>query len=295
MDIKYDITYINNVIYKYLCDENSLSKLVREAMNKAVINGGKRVRPLLILETYKLCGGKNIDILHPFMAGIEFIHTFSLIHDDLPCIDNDELRRGKKSTWAEFGEDMAVLAGDALSIEAFRIITTAMLDLKDESIIKRYIKALDVLGKNSGIDGMVGGQVLDVQKTGENLSKEELYYIYTLKTGALIEASMLIGAILAGADEFTIEKVKKLAFNIGMSFQIKDDILDETSSSEELGKPVHSDRDNNKNTYVSIYGLEYAKKYLEKMEEDALILLDSFEEDSSKLKEIVAWLIKRAN
>ena len=190
---------------------------------------------------------------------------------------------------------MAVLAGDALSIEAFRIITTAMLNLKDESIIKRYIKALDVLGKNSGIDGMVGGQVLDVQKTGENLSKEELYYIYTLKTGALIEASMLIGAILAGADEFTIEKVKKLAFNIGMSFQIKDDILDETSSSEELGKPVHSDRDNNKNTYVSIYGLEYAKKYLEKMEEDALILLDSFEEDSSKLKEIVAWLIKRAN
>ena len=279
LDIKYDITYINNVIYKYLCDENSLSKLVREAMNKAVINGGKRVRPLLILETYKLCGGKNIDILHPFMAGIEFIHTFSLIHDDLPCIDNDELRRGNKSTWAEFGEHMAVLAGDALSIEAFRIITTAMLDLKDESIIKRYIKALDVLGKNSGIDGMVGGQVLDVQKTGENLSKEELYYIYTL----------------AGADEFTIEKVKKLAFNIGMSFQIKDDILDETSSSEELGKPVHSDRDNNKNTYVSIYGLEYAKKYLEKMEEDALILLDSFEEDSSKLKEIVAWLIKRAN
>lgn len=289
-----DIQFINDIIYSYLCDENSLSKTVREAMNKAVLNGGKRIRPLLMLETYKLCGGMDIKVLFPFMAAIEFIHTFSLIHDDLPCIDNDELRRGKKSTWAEYGEDMAVLAGDALSIEAFRIISTAMLSIEDESTLKRYIKALDILGRNSGIDGMVGGQVLDVEKTGQKLETHELDYIYTLKTGALIEASMLIGAILAGASEEKIEKIKKLAFNIGMSFQVKDDILDEISSSEELGKPVGSDKENNKNTYVSIYGLDTAKKYLENMEEDAFSLLDSFKEDNKKLKEIVNMLIKRS-
>lgn len=289
-----DIQFINDIIYSYLCDENSLSKTVREAMNKAVLNGGKRIRPLLMLETYKLCGGMDIKVLFPFMAAIEFIHTFSLIHDDLPCIDNDELRRGKKSTWAEYGEDMAILAGDALSIEAFRIISTAMLSIEDESTLKRYIKALDILGRNSGIDGMVGGQVLDVEKTGQKLETHELDYIYTLKTGALIKASMLIGAILAGASEEKIEKIKKLAFNIGMSFQVKDDILDEISSSEELGKPVGSDKENNKNTYVSIYGLDTAKKYLENMEEDAFSLLDSFEEDNKKLKEIVNMLIKRS-
>jgi hypothetical protein len=296
LEFNHSTELINSYIYEYLCNEEDLSKTVRKAMNEAVKNGGKRVRPLLMLETYKLISkNEDISFVVPFMAAIEFIHTFSLIHDDLPCIDNDELRRGQKSTWARFGEDMAVLAGDALSVEAFDIIAKAMEKEEDMSRLKLMTRAFSILSDKTGINGMIGGQTVDVEKTGRDLTKEELEYIYRLKTGALIEASMTIGAVLAGATNEETNIIKKIALNIGMAFQVKDDILDEVSSSKELGKPVHSDENNNKNTYVKIYGLENSKKYLEDLSSEAISMLDVFSGNKENMKNIINWLIDRKN
>ncbi len=236
------------IIRKYLPEEKGHQRLIMEAMNYSMNAGGKRLRPLLMMESCRLFGG-DIREAEPFMAAIEMIHTSSLIHDDLPCMDNDRFRRGKESTWAKFGEDFGVLAGDALIVEAF---AAAAKGIVASAHPERAGRAMGILAEKTGIYGMIGGQVVDVQLTNQPIPKDKLDFIYRLKTGALLEASMMIGAVLAGAGEEQQEKMSGIALNAGLAFQIRDDILDVTSSQEVLGKPVGSDEKNCKTTYVTL-------------------------------------------
>ncbi len=224
------------------------------------------------------------------MAAIEMIHTSSLIHDDLPCMDNDQYRRGKPSTWAKFGEDLGVLAGDALIVEAFAVAATAFETTKYPD---RVGKAMGILARKTGIYGMIGGQVVDVQLTNKPISKEELDFIYRLKTGALLEASMMIGAVLSGADEERLKLVSKIALNVGTAFQIQDDILDVTSSQEVLGKPVGSDEKNCKTTYVSLEGLPNAREEVKRLSDEAVLLLRSMGSENEFLEQLICVLVTR--
>ena len=223
-------------VYAYLPEEKGFQKTIFEAMNYSVKAGGKRLRPLLMMETYRMLGGKGKEIL-PFMAAIEMIHTSSLIHDDLPCRDHDELRRGKPTTWKGYGYDMAVLAGDALMIFAFETAAKALALGGDP---ERVARAMGILAEKTGIYGMIGGQTVDVELTGKPVPEEQLSFIYRLKTGALLEASMRIGAVLAGAGKEEEETVERIAADVGMAFQIQDDILDFTRGAE-TGKPSNND------------------------------------------------------
>lgn len=280
---------IEEIINNYMPQEVSYQKTVIDAMNYTMSAGGKRIRPLLMDETYRLFGGTD-DVIKPFMAAIEMIHTYSLIHDDLPALDNDEYRRGRKTAHIVYGEAMAILAGDSLLNYAYE---TAAKAFDMSSDLTCVAKALQVLAKNPGIYGMIGGQVADVELTGKELNKEELEYIYVNKTGALIEASMMIGAILAGASEERIEMIQKVAYNVGMAFQIQDDILDQTATFEELGKPIHSDEKNAKNTYVAVYGMERAVEEVKRLSEEAIACLHSVDGDSEFLISLVEYLIHR--
>lgn len=284
--------YAGKVVTSYLPEEEGFQKIILEASNYSVINGGKRLRPIMMMLSYELVkkskgegyedGGilteEDEKILGPFMAAIEMIHCSSLVHDDLPCMDNDTLRRGKPSTWAKYGEDMGTLAGDALMLYAFE--TAA----KSTGNPKRVLEAIRVLANKSGIYGMVGGQTVDVWLTGKKPSKKELQYIYRNKTGALIELSFMAGAILAGAGKRQVETLRKAALAVGLSFQIRDDILDVVSTTEELGKPVGSDAECGKNTWLLLYGMEKSEKDVEKYTEEALLSIgklggDRFFED----------------
>ena len=276
------------------------AQTVYKAMSEAVLNGGKRIRPLMMYETYKLFKNENADIdeIAPFMAAIEMIHTSSLIHDDLPCMDNDTLRRGKPTTWVSFGEDMAVLTGDALIVLASEIIYSAILNQKNLNDMSNAARAGKILFSKTGMEGMIGGQVVDVEKTGKTLNFEELDFIYRLKTAALLEASLMIGAVIGGGDELEVKKIEKIALNIGMAFQIQDDILDETSSEKELGKPIHSDMKNKKTTYVTLFGIEKSKRKVKELSDEALTLLDDISKkdtkrDTKNLRDIIGWLIER--
>jgi len=251
-------------VCSYLPGTEGFQKTVLEASCYSVINGGKRLRPIMMLAAFELIkyGGKNggsiteedLSVIGPFMAAMEMIHSSSLVHDDLPCMDNDTLRRGKPSTWAKFGEDMGTLAGDALMIYAFE---TAVKSTADPGLA---VGAIRVLAEKTGINGMIGGQTVDVELTGRQPERDQLIYIYENKTGALIQASLMIGAILAGAGEEQVKKLGKAALDIGMAFQIRDDILDVTSTAEELGKPIGSDSDCGKITWLSFYGMEQSEK-----------------------------------
>ena len=276
------------------------AQTVYKAMSEAVLNGGKRIRPLMMYETYKLFKNENADIdeIAPFMAAIEMIHTSSLIHDDLPCMDNDTLRRGKPTTWVSFGEDMAVLSGDALIVLASEIIYSAILNQKSLNDMSNAARAGKILFSKTGMEGMIGGQVVDVEKTGKTLNFEDLDFIYRLKTAALLEASLMIGAVIGGGDELEVKKIEKIALNIGMAFQIQDDILDETSSEKELGKPIHSDKKNQKTTYVTLFGIEKSKRKVKELSDEALTLLDDISKkdtkrDTKNLIDIIGWLIER--
>jgi farnesyltranstransferase len=232
------------------------------------------------------------------MAAIEMIHTSSLIHDDLPCMDNDTLRRGKPTTWVSFGEDMAVLSGDALIVLASEIIYSAILNQKNLNDMSNAARAGKILFSKTGMEGMIGGQVVDVEKTGKTLNFEDLDFIYRLKTAALLEASLIIGAVIGGGDELEVKKIEKIALNIGMAFQIQDDILDETSSEKELGKPIHSDKKNQKTTYVTLFGIEKSKRKVKELSDEALTLLDDISKkdtkrDTKNLRDIIGWLIER--
>jgi geranylgeranyl diphosphate synthase type II len=261
-----------------------------EAMEYSLLAGGKRLRPMLIKETYELFGGTET-VVEPFMAAMEMIHTYSLVHDDLPAMDNDEYRRGRKTTHVVYGEDMGILAGDALLNYAFETACGAFVQFPDKS--EAIGKAMGILAKKAGIYGMIGGQVVDVKETGHTIEKEVLDFIYALKTGALIESSMMIGAVLAGAKEEEVQIVEKIASKVGLAFQVQDDILDVTSTSEVLGKPIHSDEKNEKTTYVTLMGIEEAEKIVEKESKEAIELLHSLPGENLYLEWLLEELIHR--
>lgn len=281
---------IEQILMKYLPQEEGHQHQIMEAMNYSITAGGKRLRPMLMKETYQLFGG-NSQVIEPFMAAMEMIHTYSLVHDDLPAMDNDEYRRGKKTTHVVYGEAMGILAGDALLNYAFETAVKAFEIAPEQSLT--IGKALGILAEKAGIYGMIGGQVVDVLATGKPLSREELDFIYELKTGALIKASMMIGAVLAGASESNISKIEQIAADVGLAFQIQDDILDVTSTTEELGKPVKSDEKNEKTTYVTLRGLEQSEEDVARISEEAIRLLDEIEEKNSFLELLIRELIHR--
>lgn len=289
------VNQIETVINTYLPQEEGEQKTVIEAMNYSILAGGKRLRPMFMLETYRMFGG-NEKVIEPFMAAIEMIHTYSLIHDDLPAMDNDEYRRGRKTTHVVYGEAIAILAGDGLLNYAFETATKAFLDcnLSIDSY-KNIGKAIQILGKKAGIYGMIGGQTADIiaEETQQKLSMEQLLFIHENKTSALIQASMMIGAVLAGADDIELQKIEKCAYNIGIAFQIQDDILDIIGDEKALGKPIGSDEKNNKQTYVSLKGLEKSKEEVKKLSEEAVEILNNCNGDSEFLKALVLQLIYR--
>ena len=293
MDINKEIaehtTQVEAIITKYLPEESGYQKTVMEAMNYSFLAGGKRLRPMLMQETYRLFDG-NSDIIEPFMAAIEMIHTYSLIHDDLPAMDNDDYRRGRKTTHVVYGEAMGILAGDALLNFAFE---TACKGLMQDVGNPAVARSVQILAQKAGIYGMLGGQVVDVESEGQPLEREKLDFIYDLKTGALIEASMLIGAVLAGASEKEQQVILQVAKDVGLAFQIQDDILDVTSDIETLGKPIGSDEKNHKTTYVTIRGLAQAQKDVEKISERALEGVASLSEENVFLNELIRYLIHR--
>lgn len=295
MDFKEELLkrteYVNSVLKEYMPAEEGHQKEIFEAMNYSINAGGKRLRPIFMMESAKLFGGCEEDV-KPFMASLEMIHTYSLVHDDLPAMDNDDYRRGKLTTHKKFGHAMGILAGDGLLNFAFETAADAVAVSGDKV---RASKALKILAKKAGAYGMIGGQVVDVELTGTAITKEQLDFIYEKKTSALIEAAFMIGAVLAGASDSEVEKLEKVAWNIGMAFQIQDDILDVTSTQEVLGKPVLSDEKNEKTTYVTLYGIEGAASYVKKYTDEAMELLGSLEHENIFLNSLIISLINREN
>ena len=291
-ELQKKVEHINGVLEKFLPAEEGQQRIIFEAMNYSVRAGGKRLRPMLMEETYHMFGGSSA-VIEPFMAAIEMIHTYSLVHDDLPAMDNDEYRRGKKTTHAVYGEAMGILAGDALLNLAYETAAGAFgMEVADA----RVARAFAVLAKKAGVYGMVGGQVVDVESEKSDdcpITREKLDFIYRLKTGALIESSMMIGAILAGASSDEISRVEQIAAKLGLAFQIQDDVLDVTSTLEVLGKPVGSDEKNNKATYVTFEGLDKAVSDVERISKEAEKLLDDLGYDDAFLKELFEYLIHR--
>ena len=284
------IRSIENILKKYLPCQEGYQKIIMEAMEYSLMAGGKRLRPMLMKESYALFGGEG-EIIEPFMAAIEMIHTYSLVHDDLPAMDNDEYRRGRKTTHVVYGEDMGILTGDALLNYAFETACRAFDIAPEES--GRIGQALKILAGKAGIYGMIGGQVVDVKESGHILTGDMLDFIYRLKTSALIESSMMIGAVLAGAGAEDTEKMEQIARGIGLAFQIQDDILDVTSTTEVLGKPVHSDEKNEKTTYVTWKGLEGARQEVARMTEEAVRTLRTIQPDGGFLEELLKSLVYR--
>ena len=282
--------YIETVLKKYLPAKEGYQSVIMEAMEYSLMAGGKRIRPVLMLETCRLFGGEK-ERIEPFLAAIEMIHTYSLVHDDLPAMDNDDYRRGRKTTHIVYGEDMGILAGDALLNYAFETALRAF-DGEPEHCV-RAGKALKILAEKAGIYGMIGGQVVDVKESGRRVSGEVLDFIYRLKTGALLEASMMVGAVMAGAPEEDVKTVGKIAGKIGLAFQIQDDILDVTSTTEQLGKPVHSDEKNEKTTYVTWKGIGAAREEAVRLTDEAVGELRSFHAEDDFLEQLLKWLVYR--
>ena len=288
------------LLEKFLPVEEGLQKTVEEAMNYSVRAGGKRLRPMLMGETFFLCGGKDEDVrlLEPFMAALEMIHTYSLVHDDLPAMDNDMYRRGKKTTWAVYGDAFGVLAGDGLLNYAFETAAGALKACEERESLadfKKVSKALAILGKKAGIYGMIGGQTADIEAEDqkEAVTGEQLMFIHEHKTAALIEAAMMIGAVLAGAEKEKVEALEKCASNVGIAFQIQDDILDVIGDSRELGKNVGSDAQNHKQTYVTIFGLEKSKEDVAALSEEAVEILKAAGGEQGFLEQLILELIHR--
>ena len=278
-------------VRKYLPPAEGFQKTVLDAMDYSVNAGGKRLRPVMMMESYRMFGGRGEEI-EPFMAAIEMIHTSSLIHDDLPCMDNDTLRRGKPTAWVKYGYDMAVLAGDGLMIYAFETAAKALALGADPA---RVARCMGILAEKTGIYGMIGGQTVDVELSDQPIPEDKLDFIYRLKTGALLEASFMIGAVLAGAGEKEVKTVEEIASLVGLAFQIQDDILDVTSSAEVLGKPVLSDEKNHKTTYVTLKGLEKAREDGKEISRRAVELLRSLGGDHAFLEELITMLTDRKN
>lgn len=292
---------IETILGKYLPEEQGYQKTVLEAMNYSVVAGGKRLRPMLMQETFTMFGGTG-RIVEPFMAALEMIHTYSLVHDDLPAMDNDEYRRGRKTTWSVYGETMGILAGDGLLNYAFETALKSFSMLEENAgegntriTAGTLAKAMQVLANKAGVYGMIGGQTADIEAEGQDkpINMEQILFIHKHKTAALIEAAMMMGAILAGADEATVQAVEKCAYNIGIAFQIQDDILDVIGNSEILGKPVGSDAQNDKQTYVTLKGVEQSKKDVEELSAEAVDILAGFNREHSFLEQLILYLVER--
>ena len=288
-ELEKKVKEIEGIIQGFLPKEEGFQAAMAKAMNYSMCGGGKRIRPLLLMETCRLFGGEE-NLAEPFAAAIEMIHTHSLIHDDLPAIDNDDYRRGRLTTHRVFGEAMGVLGGVALLNYAYETMLQAFaLTQKKE----RVITAMKIMAAKTGLYGMLGGQSVDVENDGKPLDREMLDYIYRHKTSALIEASMMTGAVLAGADEEKTALIQRAAGNIGLAFQIRDDVLDVISTKEELGKPVGSDEKNHKITYVTLYGIEEASKRTEELSKEALDILNGLEQKNEFLCLLVESLVSR--
>ena len=293
MDFKEELLekteYVNNILRSYYPKEEGFQSIIFEAMNYSVEAGGKRLRPIFMMEVSKLFDGFNDDV-KPFMVALEMIHTYSLVHDDLPAMDNDDYRRGMLTTHKKYGHAMGVLSGDALLNYAFEIASQAVCEAKD---MVASAKAMKVLSRKAGAYGMIGGQVVDVNLSGSGATKEQLDFIYENKTSALIEAAFVVGALLSGANDEQISLVEKAAWNIGMAFQIQDDILDVIGDAEVIGKPVLSDEKNEKTTYVSLYGIDGAKKYVKDYTDEAIKILSEVGKENIFLNELIISLINR--
>ena len=288
--------HVEEVLERFLPKEELLQKTIFEAMNYSLLAGGKRIRPILMEEAYKMfskANGIENHAIDAFMSAMEMIHTYSLVHDDLPAMDNDEYRRGKKTTHAVYGETTGILAGDALLNYAFE---TAAEAFSDEEVNVSYLKAYQVLAKKAGAYGMIGGQVVDIETEGmsaDQVTIDRLEYIHLLKTAALLESSLMIGAILGGAKPEEVAVMEQIGRKVGVAFQIQDDVLDVTSSMEVLGKPIGSDEKNNKVTYVTLVGLEKAQAEVERLSNEALALVEQLPVQSEFLKETILYLIHR--
>ena len=290
-NLKARVAAIESIIQSYMPQPEGPAATVMEAMNYTMNAGGKRLRPMLMQETYKMFGGNGREI-EPFMAAIEMIHTYSLVHDDLPALDNDDYRRGRKTAHVVYGEAMAILAGDALLNYAYETAAKAFPMTED---LQPVVRAYTILTRKPGIYGMIGGQTADVELTGKAVNEEDLSYIYENNTGALIEASMMIGACLANATVEEVKEIERLASIVGRAFQIQDDILDVEGTEEELGKPLHSDEENGKVTYVTLHGLTAAKAEVENLSQQAVKILDGFSKENPFLRELILALVHRRN
>ncbi len=282
----------DRIICEYMLRAGSFDGQIIEAMNYSINAGGKRIRPVLIMAFYRMLGGRGAEV-HPFMAAMEMLHTYSLVHDDLPAIDNDDYRRGRYTTHKQYGEAVGVLAGDGLLHTAYETAMKAF----DYGNTDNVIRALRIFGRKTGVYGMFGGQAADVINTGSSISDELMMYIYENKTGALIEGSMMIGAALAGADDELLAAIERAGSDIGMAFQIRDDILDISGDENVIGKPVHSDERNNKKTYISINGIERSKRDIVAYTGDAVSIINNIgcdNEDKNFITALFEYLVTRS-
>lgn len=295
--LTYRVQEIEQILANMLPKCEGFQKIIMEAMEYSVKAGGKRIRPLLMSETYKMFGGDK-EIIKPFMAAMEMLHTYSLVHDDLPAMDNDEYRRGRKTTHVVYGEAMGILAGDALLNYAYETAATSFEMASSVSDYERISKALRIFMNKAGIYGMIGGQVVDVMNDGKPISQEMLDFIFRLKTGALLEASLMIGATLAGATIEEIDIMEQIGSGIGLAFQIQDDILDVEGDAKVIGKPVLSDEKNNKTTYVTLYGMDKAKQDVKNYTQNSMDRLNELKQsgrinDSEFFEEVMIMLVGR--
>ncbi|MDR5587298.1 polyprenyl synthetase family protein [Clostridium aquiflavi] len=280
---------IDNYLKNYFTNRSSYNKAVYESAGYSVNIGGKRIRPTLLILTYSLYKD-NIEKIMPMAAAIEMIHTYSLIHDDLPCMDDDDLRRGKPTNHKIFGENIAVLAGDALLNEAMTLLMKSSLELGESAL-----KASYEISKAAGAEGMIGGQVVDVLSEGSEISKEELEYMHEKKTGELIRVSIVAGGILAKVPSGDIEALNEYGKKLGLAFQIKDDILDIVGTEETLGKATNRDKELNKTNFITVYGLEKCEELCKMLTDECIKILDNLSVDASLLKELTYNLLNRLN
>lgn len=274
---------------KYMPEENGYQRTVFEAVNYSLLAGGKRLRPMFLYEAYRMFGGTDEKAVRPFMMALEMIHTYSLVHDDLPAMDDDEYRRGKLTTHKKFGEAMGILSGDALLNGAFE---TAFLAFDSETEAAQIGRALKIIGHKAGMYGMVGGQVVDVEKDGCFMDEDMLYFVHKNKTSALIEAALMTGAVLAGADEKQVAVMEQCGTDIGLAFQIQDDILDVIGDQEKLGKPVHSDEKNEKTTAVSVYGIDVCRQKVKDYTDRGIEALEALDIPGKEHQEFLVELMK---
>lgn len=280
---------INEFLLNYFSNKGTYNKVIYDSASYSLNIGGKRIRPILMLLIYSMYKENWRDILE-FSSAIEMIHTYSLIHDDLPCMDDDDLRRGKPTNHKVYGENIAVLAGDTLLNEAMNLMMRFSLKNGEKSLV-----AAEMIASASGPEGMIGGQVVDIINEGKKISEDELKYMHMNKTGALIKVSIMSGAILGEAPEEDIRKLEKFGENLGLAFQIKDDILDVIGSTEKLGKNVLSDEESNKSNFITMHGLEYCIKECERLTKESIEILDSLSVDTKDLKVLTKELLDREN